>query len=147
MCYVLCEVSNSKTKNQHRIARHRRVRAKILGTAERPRVSVFKSNQHVFAQFIDDAKGKTLLSSKVVSFNKSKVRGTKTEKALVIGEMLAEKAKEIGIKSVEVLVNGPGSGRESAVRALQAGGLAVTSIRDITPLPHNGCRPRKKRRV
>ena len=60
---------------------------------------------------------------------------------------VAKKAKEVGIKSVEVLVNGPGSGRDSAIRALQAGGLAVTSIRDITPLPHNGCRPRKKRRV
>ncbi|MCA9407450.1 MAG: 30S ribosomal protein S11 [Candidatus Omnitrophica bacterium] len=59
----------------------------------------------------------------------------------------AKKAKDLGIKTVEVLVNGPGSGRESAIRALQANGLAVTSIKDITPLPHNGCRPRKKRRV
>lgn len=59
----------------------------------------------------------------------------------------ARKAKEVGIKSVEVLVKGPGSGRESAIRALQSGGLTVTSIRDVTPLPHNGCRARKKRRV
>jgi len=59
----------------------------------------------------------------------------------------ARKAKEIGIKEVEVRVKGPGAGRESAIRALQAAGLTVTSIRDITPIPHNGCRPRKKRRV
>ncbi|TBR15825.1 30S ribosomal protein S11 [bacterium] len=59
----------------------------------------------------------------------------------------AKKAKDLGLKEVEVLVKGPGPGRESAIRALQAGGLAVTSIRDITPIPHNGCRPKKKRRV
>lgn len=59
----------------------------------------------------------------------------------------ARKAKEIGIKEVDVYVKGPGSGRESAIRALQAAGLTVTSIKDITPIPHNGCRPKKKRRV
>lgn len=59
----------------------------------------------------------------------------------------AKKAKEIGIKEVDVYVKGPGPGRESAVRALQAGGLTITSIRDITPIPHNGCRPKKRRRV
>jgi small subunit ribosomal protein S11 len=59
----------------------------------------------------------------------------------------AKKAMDFGLKSVEVLVKGPGSGRESAIRALQAAGLNVTSIKDITPLPHNGCRPKKKRRV
>lgn len=59
----------------------------------------------------------------------------------------AKKAKELGIKTVEVKVKGPGSGRESAIRALQGAGLIVTSIKDVTPLPHNGCRPRKKRRV
>lgn len=59
----------------------------------------------------------------------------------------AKKAKEIGMKEVDVYVKGPGSGRESAIRALQATGLTVTSIRDVTPIPHNGCRPKKKRRV
>jgi small subunit ribosomal protein S11 len=67
--------------------------------------------------------------------------------AQVAGGDAARKAKDVGIKTVDVLVDGPGSGRESAVRALQASGLVVTSIKDITPLPHNGCRPRKKRRV
>ena len=59
----------------------------------------------------------------------------------------ARRAKEFGLVSVDVLINGPGSGRESAVRALAAAGLTVTSIKDVTPIPHNGCRPRKKRRV
>ncbi|MBL7069953.1 MAG: 30S ribosomal protein S11 [Candidatus Omnitrophica bacterium] len=59
----------------------------------------------------------------------------------------AKKAKEVGLKEVEVYVKGPGFGRESAIRALQASGLTITVIRDITPIPHNGCRPKKKRRV
>ncbi len=67
--------------------------------------------------------------------------------AQVASANAAIKAKELGLKSVDVIVKGPGSGRESAIRALQASGLAVTSIKDLTPLPHNGCRARKKRRV
>ena len=59
----------------------------------------------------------------------------------------AGKAKEVGLRTVEVRVSGPGSGRESAVRALSTAGLEVRSIRDTTPIPHNGCRPPKKRRV
>lgn len=59
----------------------------------------------------------------------------------------ARKAKEIGIKEVDVLVKGPGPGRESSIRALQAAGMAILSIKDITPIPHNGCRAQKKRRV
>jgi small subunit ribosomal protein S11 len=62
-------------------------------------------------------------------------------------EEAAGKARKMGVTEVEVRVKGPGSGRESAVTALQAAGLLVTSIEDITPVPHNGCRPRKKRRV
>lgn len=67
--------------------------------------------------------------------------------AQVAGEAAARKAREMGMRSISVLVKGPGSGRESALRALHLSGLAVTSIRDITPVPHNGCRPRKGRRV
>ncbi len=59
----------------------------------------------------------------------------------------ANKAKDYGLKSVEVYVKGPGSGRESAIRSLQAAGLEVTMIKDVTPIPHNGCRPPKRRRV
>jgi small subunit ribosomal protein S11 len=59
----------------------------------------------------------------------------------------ARRGMEHGLRQVEVYVKGPGSGREAAIRSLQASGLAVTSIRDVTPIPHNGCRPRKRRRV
>ena len=59
----------------------------------------------------------------------------------------AEHAKENGVRSVDVRVTGPGAGRESAIRALQANGIDITSIKDTTPIPHNGCRPRKRRRV
>ncbi len=80
--------------------RHKRVRAKIIGTAQRPRVSVFKSNKHIFVQMIDDSTGKTLISSKVISGAKTKPKSSKIEKALAIGEMLAEKAKVAGIKEL-----------------------------------------------
>ena len=62
-------------------------------------------------------------------------------------ESAAEKAQKMGVRQVEVRVKGPGSGRESAIRALQAAGLEIKAIEDATPLPHNGCRPRKRRRV
>ncbi|MHB8707405.1 MAG: 30S ribosomal protein S11, partial [Desulfuromonadales bacterium] len=67
--------------------------------------------------------------------------------AQVAAEDAAKKAQEHGLRSVEVWVKGPGSGRESALRALQAAGLNITLIRDVTPIPHNGCRPPKRRRV
>jgi small subunit ribosomal protein S11 len=67
--------------------------------------------------------------------------------AQVTAESAAKKAIEHGMKTVEVNVKGPGSGRESAIRALQAAGLAISVIRDVTPIPHNGCRPPKRRRV
>ena len=67
--------------------------------------------------------------------------------AQVAAEDAARKASEHGMRTLEVEVSGPGSGRESALRALQAAGFTVTSIRDVTSIPHNGCRPRKRRRV
>jgi len=62
-------------------------------------------------------------------------------------EACAEKAQKLGLKEVQVRVKGPGSGRESAIRGLQASGLSIRAIEDVTPLPHNGCRPPKRRRV
>lgn len=62
-------------------------------------------------------------------------------------EMAAKKALERGVREVSVLVKGPGSGRETAIRAIQAAGLNISSIKDVTPIPHNGCRPPKRRRV
>ena len=67
--------------------------------------------------------------------------------AQMASEAAAKSAQEHGLKTVEVTVKGPGSGRESAIRALAAAGLEVTAIRDVTPVPHNGCRPPKRRRV
>ena len=67
--------------------------------------------------------------------------------AQLAAEAAGRKALEVGIKEVDVLVKGPGSGRETAIRALQGAGLAILSIKDVTPIPHNGCRPKKRRRV
>ncbi len=107
--------------------RHKRARAKIIGTKERPRVSVFKSNKHTFVQFIDDTIGKTVLSSKVISAKKNKMKGTKTAKANSIGEMLAEKAKGLGIN--EIVFDRGGfkfHGRIKAVaEGLKKGGIKI----------------------
>ena len=96
---------------------------------------------------IADRQGNTIVwaTPGVVGFTGSK-KSTPFAAQLAAGEA-AKRAKELGIETVEVLVKGPGSGRESAIRAIQAAGIQVTTIRDVTPIPHNGCRPRKKRRV
>ncbi|MCP4727180.1 MAG: 30S ribosomal protein S11 [bacterium] len=67
--------------------------------------------------------------------------------AQLAAQACAKAAMDLGLRRVEILVKGPGSGREAAIRALQAAGLEITSIKDVTPIPHNGCRPPKKRRV
>jgi small subunit ribosomal protein S11 len=67
--------------------------------------------------------------------------------AQLAAQAAANKAKDAGLRQVEVYVRGPGSGREAAIRSIQAAGINVTAIKDITPIPHNGCRPRKRRRV
>lgn len=108
---------------------------------------------HVLASFnntvinITDKQGNTLVWSTpgIVGYGGS--RKSTPFAAQVAGTDAAKRARDMGLKSVDVLVRGPGPGRESAIRALQAGGLTVTSIKDITPIPHNGCRAKKKRRV
>lgn len=67
--------------------------------------------------------------------------------AQVAGQNVGTMARDLGVRTLDVKVKGPGAGRESAVRALQASGLSIKSIKDVTPIPHNGCRPRKRRRV
>ncbi len=96
---------------------------------------------------VADKQGNTLVwaSPGIVGFSGSK-KSTPFA-AQVAGSDAARRAKDLGILTVDVQVKGPGSGRESAIRAIQAAGLTVTSIKDVTPMPHNGCRPRKKRRV
>ncbi len=108
---------------------------------------------HIVATFnntiitVTDMQGNTLCwaSSGAAGFKGSK-KSTPFA-AQVASEQAARKALEFGMKDVVVHVKGPGSGRESAIRALQAAGLAISTIFDITPVPHNGCRPPKKRRV
>ena len=108
---------------------------------------------HVNASFnntmitITDAQGNTIAwsSSGTMGFKGS--RKSTPFAAQMAAEDAGKKASEHGMKMLEVEVCGPGSGRESALRALQSVGFQITSIRDVTPIPHNGCRPRKRRRV
>ena len=96
---------------------------------------------------ITDLKGEVLswASAGTVGFKGTK-KGTPFA-AQMASESAARKSMEHGLRKVDVLVKGPGSGRETAIRALQGVGLEVTLIKDVTPIPHNGCRPRKRRRV
>jgi small subunit ribosomal protein S11 len=96
---------------------------------------------------ITDQQGNTLCwkSSGTAGFKGAR-KGTPFAAQLAAKEV-ANDAKEFGVRYVDVKVKGPGAGRESAIRALQAGGLEIKSIRDVTPIPHNGCRVRKRRRV
>jgi len=96
---------------------------------------------------ITDAQGNTLAWSTAGNQGFKGSRKSTPYAAQVAAEDAGRKAKEHGVKTLEVLVKGPGSGRESALRALQSVGFTINSIVDITPVPHNGCRPRKKRRV
>ena len=119
----------------------------------RERKNIASGVAHVNASFnntmitITDAQGNTIAwsSSGTMGFKGS--RKSTPYAAQVAAEDAAKKAMEHGMRTLEVEVAGPGSGRESALRALQAAGFTVTSIRDVTPIPHNGCRPRKRRRV
>jgi len=108
---------------------------------------------HVSATFnntlitITDAQGNAISWSSAGSMGFKGSRKSTPYAAQVAAEDASRKAMEHGMKNLEVQVRGPGSGRESALRALQAAGFTITSIRDVTPIPHNGCRPRKRRRV
>ncbi len=120
---------------------------------KRERKNIVTGVAHVNASFnntkitITDAQGNTISwsSSGTMGFKGS--RKSTPYAAQVAAEDAGRKAMEHGMRTVEVNVSGPGSGRESALRALQAVGFTVTSIRDVTPIPHNGCRPPKRRRV
>ncbi|MGC6534854.1 MAG: 30S ribosomal protein S11 [Parvibaculales bacterium] len=96
---------------------------------------------------ISDAQGNAISWSSAGSLGFKGSRKSTPYAAQVAAEDAGRKAMEHGVKTLEVNVRGPGSGRESALRALQAAGFTVTSIRDVTPIPHNGCRPPKRRRV
>jgi small subunit ribosomal protein S11 len=125
-------------------------RAKIR---KREKKNITSGVAHVNSTFnntmitITDAQGNTLAwsSSGTMGFKGS--RKSTPFAAQMAAEDAGKKAQEHGVKILEVEVTGPGSGRESALRALQAVGFQITSIRDVTPIPHNGCRPKKRRRV
>ena len=108
---------------------------------------------HVHASFnntmitITDAQGNTISWSSAGAMGFKGSRKSTPYAAQVAAEDAGKKAHEHGMRTLEVEVAGPGSGRESAIRALQTAGLEVKSIRDVTPIPHNGCRPTKRRRV
>ena len=120
---------------------------------KRERKNITSGVAHVNASFnntmitITDAQGNTISwsSSGTMGFKGS--RKSTPYAAQVAAEDAGRKAMEHGVKTLEVNVAGPGSGRESALRALQSVGFAITTIRDVTPIPHNGCRPPKRRRV
>ena len=108
---------------------------------------------HVAATFNNTIVTITDTQGNAISWSSAGMMGFKGSRkstpyaAQIAAEDAAKKAVEHGMRTLEVEVSGPGSGRESALRALQAVGLVVTSIRDVTPIPHNGCRPPKRRRV
>jgi len=96
---------------------------------------------------ITDTKGDTLCWSSAGTSGFKGSRKSTPFAGQLAAQQAAEKAMKFGVKEVDVKVKGPGSGRESAITALQAAGLTIKSIEDVTPLPHNGCRPKKRRRV
>ena len=119
----------------------------IYQTNDTVSTGVDTSNTQIDTVTITDAQGNT------ISWSSAGLKGFRGSRkstpyaAQVAADDAARKAQEHGLKSIDVLVMGPGSGRESALRAFQAAGLIVTSIKDITSIPHNGCRARKRRRV
>ena len=122
-------------------------------TRKRERKSVPEGRACIQATFNNTIVTLTDPNGNVIAWSSSGTVGFKGSRkstpfaAQRAAESVAEKAKKMGVREVEVRVKGPGSGRESAITALQAAGLSIKSIEDVTPLPHNGCRPPKKRRV
>lgn len=119
----------------------------------RERKNITSGVAHVNSTFnntmitITDVQGNTIAWASAGGMGFKGARKSTPFAAQMAAEEVGKKAAEHGMKSLDVQVRGPGSGRESALRALQAVGFNVTSIRDVTPIPHNGCRPRKRRRV
>lgn len=130
------------------------VRRKSAGRkARREKRSVPRARAYIHASFnntvitFTDQAGEVLLwgSAGTAGFKGS--RKSTPYAAQMAAQTTAKQAMDYGVREIDILVKGPGPGREAAIRALQAAGLRVTSITDVTPIPHNGCRPPKKRRV
>ena len=122
-------------------------------TKKKERKNISSGVVHIQSTFNNTIVTITDAMGNVVSWSSSGVHGFKGSRkstpfaAQMTAEDAAKKAMEHGMKTVEVYVKGPGAGRESALRALQSAGFNVTMIKDVTPIPHNGCRPPKRRRV
>ena len=129
------------------------VAKKVVRTKRRERKNVEHGHAHIRSTFnntivtITDTKGNTLSWASAGGLGFRGSRKSTPFAAQMAAEAAAKVAMEHGLKQVEVFVKGPGSGREAAIRSLQASGLEVSSIKDCTPVPHNGCRPPKRRRV
>ena len=139
-------MADAKRPNARGAAANRRVK-------RRERKSVPRGRAYIKSTFNNTLVTLTDPNGNVISFSSSGASGFKGSRkgtpfaAQLAGENAARRAMEHGMQQVEVYVRGAGSGREAAIRSLQASGLTVTAIRDVTPIPHNGCRPPKRRRV
>ena len=121
--------------------------------ARRNRKNIDKGEAHIHSSFnntivtITDVKGNVISWASAGGLGFKGSRKSTPFAAGEVAETAAKKAMEHGLKTVDVFVKGPGSGREAAIRSLQTTGLEISSIKDVTPIPHNGCRPPKRRRV
>jgi small subunit ribosomal protein S11 len=128
-------------------------KARAARAKRRERKVVPRGQAHIQSSFnntivtLTDPKGNVLSWSSAGANNFKGSRKSTPNAAQITAENAARKSQEHGLRQVEVFVKGPGSGREAAIRSLQASGLQVVSITDVTPIPHNGCRPPKRRRV
>jgi len=135
------------------MAKKTRAKAGAARLKRSARKNVEKGIVHIFATFnntrvtITDETGNTIACSSGGQVGQKGSRKSTPFAAQLAAEQAARRAMEHGLRSVQVHVRGPGSGREAAVRSLQFVGLRITMIRDVTPMPHNGCRPPKRRRV
>jgi small subunit ribosomal protein S11 len=126
---------------------------KTTRTRRRERKNVAVGQAHIQSTFNNTIISITDMQGNVISWGSAGAQGFKGSRkstpfaAQVTSEATARRAMEHGMRSIEVFVRGPGSGREAAIRSLQAAGLEVSAINDVTPIPHNGCRPPKRRRV
>lgn len=126
---------------------------KVVKKKKRERKNIDRGQAHIQSTFnntivtLTDNAGNTLSWSSAGSLGFKGSRKSTPYAAQMAGEAAAKAGMEHGLKQVQVFVKGPGAGREAAIRSLQAAGLEITQINDVTPIPHNGCRPPKRRRV
>jgi small subunit ribosomal protein S11 len=130
-----------------------KAKKKAVRTRRRERKNVVVGHAHIQSTFNNTIVSITDTTGNVIAWGSAGGQGFKGSRkstpfaAQITAENAARRAMEHGMRSIEVFVKGPGSGREAAIRSLQATGLEVTAITDVTPIPHNGCRPPKRRRV